>query len=160
MIKPQGIAIQDELNRFSTEFSSSQSQSLAEFSGKLDSFKSEVETKNQELSAFIQGEMDGLKETIELGIAEITSSTNSFDEKYQNIMIDSSTKASEGLIAKSRELNEKTNKVLNEMENAVIQKIGEVSTVIANGIQKAHPLWILSDTVPPSEAGNRNLENC
>ncbi|MHA2389266.1 MAG: hypothetical protein ACXACW_11165, partial [Candidatus Hodarchaeales archaeon] len=134
-MKPHASFLQEELKRFTSEFSDSQSQSLANFTEIIDSFKNEVTNKNQELSSLIQNEMSELKQAIQQGISEMNSLVQSYDEKYGNTLMDATTKASEGLISKTRSLQEKTLSTISKMSKSAVQQLGEVNQVISNGIQ-------------------------
>ncbi|PWI48353.1 hypothetical protein CEE45_07100 [Candidatus Heimdallarchaeota archaeon B3_Heim] len=134
-MKPQELFLKDELNRFTSEFSDSQSLSLLQFTETIDSFKAEVTNKNQELSSLIQSEMSGLKQTIQEGITEMNSFVHSYDEKYGTTLMNAATKASEGLISKTRGLQEKTVATINHMSKSAVNQLGEVHQVISDGIQ-------------------------
>ncbi|MHA1975663.1 MAG: helix-turn-helix domain-containing protein [Candidatus Hodarchaeales archaeon] len=134
-MKPHELFLQDELKRFSSEFADGQTQSLTKFSETIDSFKIEVTNKNQELSSLIQSEMSQLKQTIKQGVSEMNSLVASYDEKYGNTLTDAATKASESLISKTRDLQEKTVATINHMSKSAVQQLGGVNQVISNGIQ-------------------------
>jgi sugar-specific transcriptional regulator TrmB len=133
-MKPHESSLKEELDRFKTEFSTSQNQSLSQFTSTIDSFRDEVITKNQELSLVIQSEMNELKQSIKQSISEMNTLVQSYDEKYGTTLIDTTTKASEGLISKTRGLQEKTIATINSMTNSATQKLGEVNEVISTGI--------------------------
>ncbi len=134
-MKPHEVYLQEELQRFSSEFSNSQNQSLSTFNETIDSFRNEITNRNQELSSLIQSEMNELKQTVEQGITEMNSLIQSYDEKYGTSLLETSTKASEGLISKSRGMQEKTIAVINSMSKSTTQQLNEVNEVISNGIQ-------------------------
>jgi hypothetical protein len=135
-MKPQETFFKEELGRFSSEFESSQTQSLSSFNNKLDSFKAEIETKNQELSQKITAEMGSLKQSIQEATIELEGIFKAYDEKYEQTLVESTTKASEGLITKTREIQDKTNQVIGEMTKTVVSQLGEVHKVLSEGIHK------------------------
>jgi sugar-specific transcriptional regulator TrmB len=132
---PQENELKQELKRFSSEFTASQSQSLNNFTQVLDSFKSEVSTKNQELSEKIKQDISSLKEGIQSSISEIATLVQNYDEKYGEILIESSTKASEGLITKTRSLQEKMVAVLSEMTKSADRQIAATNQLISDSVQ-------------------------
>ncbi len=133
-MKPHESALKDELNRFKTDFSTSQNQSLSQYTATIDSFRDEVTAKNQELSSHIQNEMNELKQSIQQSVSEMKTLVQSYDEKYGTSLIDTVNKASEGLISKTRGLQEKTTATISSMSNSTVQKLGEVNEVISSGI--------------------------
>ena len=54
--------------------------------------------------------------------------------KYEEILVGSATKASEGLITKIRELQEKTVQAINEMTKTAVTQLNETNKILSNGI--------------------------
>ena len=134
-LKPQESELKEEFKRFSSEFKASQSQSLNNFTHQLDTFGSEVNTRNQELSDRIKQDIGSLKEGVQNSILEITAMVQKYDEKYGETLIESSTRASEGLITKTRNLQEKMVSVLNEMTKSADRQISVTNQLISDSIQ-------------------------
>ena len=135
VLTPQENELKNELKRFSSEFTTSQSQSLNNFTQQLDTFRSEVSGRNQELSDRINQEISSLKEGVQNSISEMTNMVQKYDEKYGEILIESSTKASEGLITKTRSLQEKMVSVLNEMTKSADHQISVTDQLISDSIK-------------------------
>ena len=132
---PQENGLKEEFMRFSSEFKSSQNQSLNIFTQQLETFKTEVLTRNKELGDRVKQDIGTLKEDVQNSITEMTDMVQKYDEKYGDILIESSTKASEGLITKTRSLQEKVVSVLSEMTKTADHQLSETNQHISDSMQ-------------------------
>ncbi len=134
-LAPQENGLKEEFTKFSSEFKASQNQSLNNFTQQLEIFKTEVLTRNKELSDKVKLDISTLKEGVQNSIAEMTDMVQKYDEKYGDILIESSTKASEGLITKTRSLQEKVVSVLSEMTKAADHQLSATNQLISDSMQ-------------------------
>lgn len=134
-LKPQENELKEELKRFSSEFKASQSQSLNDFTQRLEMFRSEVSDKNQGLGDRISLEISSLKNDVQKSTSEMTAMVQKYDEKYGETLNESITRASEGLITKTRSLQEKMVSVLNEMTKSTDRQISVTNQLISDSVQ-------------------------
>ncbi|MHA1947504.1 MAG: helix-turn-helix domain-containing protein [Candidatus Hodarchaeales archaeon] len=134
-LTPQENGLKEEFMRFSSEFKSSQNQSLNNFTQQLETFKTEVLTRNKELGDRVKQDIDTLKEGVQNSITEMTDMVQKYDEKYGDILIESSTKASEGLITKTRSLQEKVVSILSEMNKTADRQLSATNQLISDSMQ-------------------------
>jgi sugar-specific transcriptional regulator TrmB len=133
-MKPHESFFTEELARFKTDFQSSQTQSLSGFQEKLESFKQEVEQRNQALEQLVKAEMDSLKQSVQASTTELGTLFQNYDDKYEQILVGSATKASESLITKIRELQEKTVQTVNEMTKTAVTQLNDTNKILSDGI--------------------------
>ncbi len=134
-LKPQENELKEELKRFSSEFKASQSQSLNDFTQRLELFRSEVSDKNQGLGDRISLEISSLKNDVQKSTSEMTAMVQKYDDKYGETLNESITRASEGLITKTRSLQEKMVSVLNEMTKSTDRQISVTNQLISDSVQ-------------------------
>ncbi|MHA1236135.1 MAG: hypothetical protein ACTSQ9_00565, partial [Candidatus Hodarchaeales archaeon] len=133
-LKPQENELKEELKRFGSEFTASQSQSLKDFTQQLDAFRSEVSARNKGLSDSISQEISSLREDVQKSTSEMTAMIQKYDEKYGETLNESITRASEGLITKTRSLQEKMVSVLNQMTKSTDRQISVTNQLISDSV--------------------------
>ncbi|MHA2175227.1 MAG: hypothetical protein ACXABI_10395 [Candidatus Hodarchaeales archaeon] len=133
VLKPQEAFIKEELTNLSSEFQKSQKESYDHFSTRLSEFKSEVESKFQELSSGIDSELNSLKEEVKSSTETIGSQIESYDKIYGDTLVNSAVTASNGLISKTRQLQENTMSIINELSKSAVVKLTEVNQIITDG---------------------------
>ena len=135
VMTPQEKELKEELERFNSEFTASRNQSLNMFIQQLEDFKTEVTTRNRELSEKVKQDIDTLKQEVLSSITELTTMMQKYDENYSSILIESSTKTSEGLITKTRVLQEKVVNVLSEMTKTADHQISVTNQLISDSMK-------------------------
>jgi len=134
-LTPQEQTIKDEITSFQNDFKSAQTQSLEKFSGMMEDLKTSVESRKREIDTLISQETSVLTDSINDFVNELITLIGNYDNQYRQLITESSEKSSEGLIAQTQEIKERTLAVVNQVAKTATNQLNATNELISAGIE-------------------------
>jgi sugar-specific transcriptional regulator TrmB len=134
-LAPQEKFLNEELSKFQTEFTTSQTQTLENFNELMMEIKTLIDQSNQEIIDVISQETSILIENTTNFIEQINNQITEYDTKFGELLADSAAKGSERLIAQSQELKEKAISAVNDLAKIATGQLNTTNELITASIQ-------------------------
>lgn len=134
-MSPQDQTLKDTMKKFQTDLKSAQDKSLEQFSGMIEGFKNSVENRKQEINNSIIQETSVLTSSINEFVSELNSLIVDYDNQYRQLLTDSADKSSEGLIAQTQDIKERTLSLVNQLAKTATNQLNTTDKMISASIE-------------------------